>query len=253
MGNKRKNYSEAQNVYLVSQVSGLCPLCDEPLFYDKGRRTYKNYEIAHIYPLNPTGDEVELLKNEDRLSEDVNSEDNVIPLCEICHGKFDKPRTVEEYRQLFNLKKELIERAEQELLWKQYNIEGEISQIIEALYQNTEELDEFDINYAPKKLDQKLNDTMLRPTKRKIRNNVRDYFVFIRTKLSDFDKSNPDLSEMISGQIKIYYLKQKRSGHDQQAIFENIVSWIRRKTRAGSSDGAEILASFFIQNCEVFE
>ena len=61
----------------------------------------------HIYPLNPTIEETQLLKHEARLSTDVNDEDNVIPLCEICHGKFDKPRTVEEYRSLFKLKQEL--------------------------------------------------------------------------------------------------------------------------------------------------
>jgi len=58
---------------------------------------------------------------------------------------------------------------------------------------------------------------------------------------------------MISQQIKVFYLKQKRFGYDQQVIFENIVYWINSKTKPNSNDAAEILASFFIQNCEIFE
>jgi len=123
MSNPRKKYSNAQNVALLSQVSRVCPLCAEPLFYRKGGKSYKNYEIAHIYPLNPTPSEKILLEHEERLSNDVNDENNVIPLCEICHGRFDKPRTVEEYRMLFAVKKDLIDRSGQEAIWKRYAIE----------------------------------------------------------------------------------------------------------------------------------
>lgn len=138
MGNVRKQYSGAQNAVLVSQVNCMCPLCIEPLFYKKGISSHKNYEIAHIYPLNPTPSEIALLEKEKRLSEDVNDDDNVIPLCKSCHGKFDKPRTVEEYRHLFNLKKKLIKRSEQEKIWNRYDIEKEISIIIDAIYEDPE-------------------------------------------------------------------------------------------------------------------
>lgn len=253
MANKRHHYSPAQNVALVTQVSRVCPLCDEPLFYEKLGKSYKNYEIAHIYPLNPSSDEIELLKGEVRLSEDINHEDNVIPLCKVCHGMFDKPRTVEEYRNLVNIKKRLIQRSGQESLWKTYVIEDEISEIIDSLYDENNFNDICEISYSPQTVDKKLNETVTRPTKRKIKNNVRDYYIFIKDKFVSFDQSNPDFSEMISLQIKGFYLRQKRFGYDQQVIFENIVAWINSKTKPRSNDAAEILVSFFIQNCEIFE
>jgi hypothetical protein len=76
--------------------------------------------------------------------------------------------------------------------------------------------------------------------------------MFITTKLSELDNAEGDLSEMISLQVKAYYLKQKRMGLQQQAIFDNIVLWIHMKTKPKTNDAAEILASFFVQNCEVF-
>ncbi|CAC9652954.1 hypothetical protein [uncultured Gammaproteobacteria bacterium] len=252
MSNPRKKYSEAQNVSLLSQVSRVCPLCAEPLFYKKRGITFKNYEIAHIYPLNPTDTEKTILENEERLSIDVNDEDNVIPLCEICHGKFDKPRTAEEYRQLYRLKKKLIERSGQEAIWKSYTIEDEIGEIIEAIYSDQDMDSDAEIEFIPKEVDEKLNESISRPTKRKIKTNVREYYMFIKKKFSELDNANGDLSETISLQIKTYYLKQKLMGFNQQAIFDNVVSWIHTKTKPETNDAAEILASFFIQNCEVF-
>ena len=252
MSNPRKKYSDAQNVALLSQVSRVCPLCAEPLFYKKSGKSFKNYELAHIYPLNPTKEEELLLRNEKRLSADVNDEDNIIPLCEICHGKFDKPRTVEEYRNLLSLKRRLIDRSGQEAIWKSYTIEDEISQIIEAIYDDPELENEAEIDFTPREVDEKLDSTISRPTKIKIKGNVQEYYIFIRKKFSELDSVNSDLSEIISLQIKTYYIKQKKTGIDQQAIFENIVSWIYAKTKPETNDAAEIMASFFIQNCEVF-
>jgi len=252
MSNPRKKYTEAQNVSLLSQVSRVCPLCAEPLFYKKGKVSFKNYEIAHIYPLNPTDAEKTLLENEDRLGVDVNDEDNVIPLCEICHGKFDKPRTATEYKQLYTLKKKLIERSGQEAIWKRYTIEDEISEIIEAIYNDPGVDSDAEIEFNPKEVDEKLDECISRPKKIKIKTNVRDYYIFISKKFSALDNADGDLSEIISLQIKSYYLKQKRMGFEQQVIFENIVTWIHAKTRPKTNDAAEILASFFIQNCEVF-
>ncbi len=252
MSNLRKKYSEAQNVALLSQVNRICPLCSEPLFYKKNSKSFKNYEIAHIYPLNPTEEEVILLEHEERLSDDVNDENNVIPLCEICHGKFDKPRTVEEYRIIFEIKKRLIERSGQEAIWKRYAIEEEIGKVIESIYDTQSLAEDIELEFVPKEVDEKLDSTISRPTKNKIKNNVREYYVFIKNKFSELDCAELDLSEIISMQIKAYYLKQKNMGLDQQAIFENIVAWIHARTKPRTNDAAEILASFFIQNCEIF-
>lgn len=249
----RKTYGEAHNVALTSQVDGVCPQCDKPLFYKKKGKSFKGYEIAHIYPLNPTTEEVELLKNEERLSQDVNDENNLIPLCKSCHGKFDKPRTVEEYRQLVGIKKRYIARSRQETLWSSHHIESDIRGVIEALYEeNFVGTSEAEIEYEPTTIDEKVDETITRPTVRKIKNNVSDYFTLIKIHFSEIDKSNPNFSDIVSLQVKAYFLKQQQLGLDKQAIFDNLVSWINVKTKPKSIDAAEILVSFFVQNCEVF-
>ncbi|MBC8831188.1 HNH endonuclease, partial [Escherichia coli] len=66
------------------------------------------FEVAHIYPANPKSDESELLKDVPRLSEDVNSIENLIVVCRDCHKKFDHPRITEDYYRWYDLKKELM-------------------------------------------------------------------------------------------------------------------------------------------------
>lgn len=249
----RKKFGEAQNIALATQSDSICPLCDKPLFYKKNGKSYKAYEIAHIYPLNPTSDEVETLKDEERLSEDVNHENNLISLCHACHSKFDKPRIAEEYRLLVEIKRRHIARSGQEALWEEHHIESEIRRVIEALYEDNFLSDSaVEISYEPSKIDEKMDDTISKPTIRKIRNNVADYFVLVKTHLSEVDKGSPNFSDIVSLQVKAYYLKQKQQGLDKQAIFDNLVSWVNVKTKPKSIDAAEILISFFVQNCEVF-
>nr|WP_285801492.1 ABC-three component system protein [Falsiruegeria litorea] len=238
---------------MLSQVDGVCPLCVDPLFYKKNNKTYKYYEIAHIYPLNATPAEEVLLEHEERLSEDLNDEANVIPLCKGCHGKFDKPRTVEEYRELVVLKKKIIVKGGQEDIWKRYDIQDDIHAVIDAIYEDPSFDTDADIDYSPKTVDDKLDQSISRPTHRKIKNNVQDYYVFIREKFEFLDQNGEEASKIISMQIKLFYLNQKKYDYTQQVIFENTVNWINAKTKPDTTDAAEIIASFFVQNCEVFE
>ena len=95
---------------------------------------------------------------------------------------------------------------------KGYAIEEEISEIIEVIYNDPQLEGDAKIDFSPKKIDDKLDETITRPTKRKIKNNVTDYYILIRDNFAELDRIKGDLSETISLQIKTYYLKQKRDG-----------------------------------------
>ena len=250
--NNRKKLSESELAQLLAQVESSCPLCGKPLFRTKKARTFKAYEVAHIYPLNPKPHEEALLKSEDKLSEDPNHQDNLIPLCLGCHGEFDKPRNLEEYCALRDHKIRLIEKGIQQKLWTNYKIEEEVTQILEKLYFESPDDLESPIEYDPKSTEEKFDESMGLPTRVKIRSYVASYYPWIRSQLSILDKAYPETSQIVSSQIKGFYLKQKQLGLDQQRTFESVVGWIHSKTKCKTKDGAEVLASFFIQNCEIF-
>ncbi|MFJ7508872.1 ABC-three component system protein [Peribacillus simplex] len=252
MSNTRRNPTDNESAMLLSEVENLCPLCSITLMYEKNGQKKKRFEAAHIYPLNPTPYEAGILENEERLHEDVNHLNNFIALCRRCHKQFDHPRTVEEYRKLYNLKKMLIARAEARDKYHDYQIELEIKQIIFKLLDDSNDADFSPLGMNALKLDEKADDTLTGITKRKIRNDITDYYIYIREQFNLLDKQVPDSFELIASQVRTFYLKLRKTEKSQQTIYEQLTEWLSKKTENSTKEVCGIIISFFIQNCEVF-
>ncbi|MEX1257372.1 MAG: ABC-three component system protein [Gemmatimonadota bacterium] len=253
MAKNRKGLKPADELALLTQVGGRCPLCSKRLFYKKRGRRYKDYDTAHIYPLNPTLLEQAELQTAPRLSTDPNDPDNLIPLCKTCHGRFDKPRTLEEYVTLADLKEDFLRAAAMRDLQIEYPIEVEIRRVLAGLAVSlTGEVDT-DLNYDPQKVDRKLDDTMPGPTRRKIQHAVNDYFVGVRNYFKELERDSPGSSELIFAQVRTFYLSQKPIALTQGEVFASVVDWMARQEASATRDAAEAVAAFFVQNCEVFE
>ncbi len=67
MGDNRRIFSDNEKMVLFNEVDGRCPICGKPLTNTKNGQIIKMFEVAHIYPANPRPEEVELLKDEERL------------------------------------------------------------------------------------------------------------------------------------------------------------------------------------------
>lgn len=255
MAKKRKSFSPNTHIALVNEVGGLCPLCSDPLLYEKAGRMHKGYDVAHIYPLKPSATEVALLKNEPRLHTDVNHTDNLVPLCLGCHGRFDKPRTIPEYQTLYKIKKRSLDLRELREASSVYPLSAEISSILMDLATTKPARRGKKLDYKVKTVDSKTDASITEPKKAKIKNNLLDYYAFVRTRLTDIEMAAPSTSVLIGSEIKTYYqsLRKKQKGRgDQAEIFDAIVAWIGRRTQA-PPDACEVVAAYFVQNCEVFE
>lgn len=256
MANNRKKYTENENIHLLSQTNGLCPLsCDKPLLRQKNGKKYKAYQLAHIYPLNPILEEVKLLENEERLSVDPNDEDNIIPLCNNCHSKFDNPRTVEEYRELLSIKKKLIDAEATKRLWQNYSIEQKIIEILDFLATDPEDPNQNggDIVFNPTIADEKFDRSVPPLDKRKIKANITNYFIIVKRKLALMDQETPGVPDLISSQVKVFYKKLMAEGSSKIDAYNSVVDWLKNKTRTSSREPVEIVVSFFVQNCEVLD
>jgi len=254
MDSERRSYSSAEELALTTQVDGHCPLCGAALFYRKNGRSFKGYELAHVYPLNPSAEEAALLAGVELLSTDVNHPDNIIPLCTGCHTRFDKPRTVDEYNELADKKRRFIVRAAQRALYPAYPIEEEIRRVVEMLAAaDLSGEGDTQLEYDPKSLSAKFNSTLPTPTRQKIKHAVTDYYQYIRRIFRELERESPNTSQLIFVQVRAFYLKQKSLTPSQVAIFGAVVDWIHFKATPQTIEAAEIVASFFVQNCEVFE
>lgn len=253
MGQKRVKCSPAESEYLFSQVGGICPVCSLSLTYEKIGRLQKQYEIAHIYPLNPTDEEVELLKNEERLSDDVNSIDNLIPLCPGCHNRFDKPRTIEEYRALLTVKKSFIQAQDIKSLYGSYKVEDEIRIIITALASLDLELEASPLDYSAIRVDEKLSKEFDQILRRHIKDDVIQYYNYVKMQFSHIENTTPGKFNLVAGQIRTFYLSAKMKSMDQVVIFNEVSKWLQARVGYGSLEACKVIVAFFIQNCEVFE
>lgn len=252
MANKRKKATHNKVLLLFCEVGGVCPRCQRGLVYEKKDRTHRSFEIAHIYPLNPRPDEAALLAGEERLSTDVNSLDNLILMCERCHTRFDKPRTTEEYQEIVRLKKKLISQADAKQEWGTNHLETEIANVIEAICNADIKDEDIDLSYDPKKVDEKVDPSLTKVTLRRIKNNVNDYFPIVRKRLFDQDMMSSGVADIISSQVNLFYLKRRKAEDSQQRIYEDIVEWLHVKSGQISEDACDVIASFFVQNCEIF-
>ena len=217
MALERRSYTPAEEVAILTQVEGCCPLCGTALFYKKNGRTYRFFELAHIYPLNPTPAEAEELKDVELLSVDRNDLDNQIPLSTGCHTRFDKPRTRAEYEELFRVKRGLIERERQRALMREYPLEDGIHQIVVALGNvSIEESAEEDPTLDPQTVDAKCKTAMPELIIRKIKRNVTDYYPHVKREFRVLEQEYPTKSQFIYSQVRTFYLKQDSLGLTKQ-------------------------------------
>ena len=251
MGEKRVNWTPIQLAILYNQVNGICPICQKPLWYEKEGQIKRSFEVAHIYPLNPTKEEEVVLKDQPKLfEEDKNDLNNVIALCQTCHSYVDNPTSVQTYIQLYNLKKEYIRNEKISSLYSSYDIEEDIIGIVNAM---TSELDDSieKLSYDLITVDYKINKENV-ILKSKVKNDVSQYYLFIRSLFYEIDKSNSGTFDLIAGQIKAFYLKVKTISNSQEEIYEQISKWLYNKYKIGYIETYKIIVSFFIQDCEVF-
>lgn len=249
---KRTEPTEGQKLIYLDEVQNLCPLCGKVLVRNGERNVNKFFEIAHIFPCNPTNDDMQQLFGVELYGNNSESMQNKIALCKDCHYDYDKNKTKEKYNKLLNIKKNLEKQYSVKNELSECNLEVEISKVL-LIFKDLkdEDLEGLTLNYNAVRIKQKIGDSCL-ILRNKIEYNVVLYFKFIQEKLNNLcECSNTDF-ELISLNIRNVYLKSKKKGLDQEKIFDMMINWIVSKAQC-SQIAAEILISFFVQNCEVYD
>jgi len=255
---KRKSTSDNQDLVLYGQSRGICPLCTRQLLYTKNGRKYKEYDTAHIYPLNPSPEETALLKEEDRLHEDVNNIDNLILLCKGCHTKFDKPRTVSEYRRLFNVKQgQLVQHANSEMI-SEFGTNSYIKKLTNRIVSEgvtQKEEGRTPLVYKAVTTDEKLGDAIPSLARSKVKFNASSYFIQVRRHLQMMEQEDPGVTDILLASVRLFYLQSSKTCLAEIDVLHAIRDWFSLHGDIGdgeSQEAAEIMTAFFIQNCEAF-
>lgn len=252
---KRDSYSDNEHSILYAETGGCCPLCTHPILFQKkgSRKPTKGYEIAHIYPLNPTETQKLALVGYPAPA-DINSLDNVIALCPTCHTKYDKDFKLDELIKLRKIKDEFLSHSKAKLTVSQYTIQEDVCGILDAIAAfNYDEILPFNTSFDISTVDNKLKNGMSPLQKTEIKFNAITYYVRIRDHIRELEKQDQYSVRIIQNQINIYYLAMNKQNPDNKdLVFNHIAQWISTKTNKPIL-AAKVLTSFFVQNCEVFD
>ena len=255
MARKRDNYNDNEHSILYAETGGCCPLCKQPILFQKkgSKKPSKGYEVAHIYPLNPTESQAKELVGYPAPS-DLNVLENVIALCPTCHTKYDKDFKLEELINLRAIKDRYLSEAKAKLTASQYTIQEEIYEILDviAAYDVADTVippPSFDISTV----DKKLKTGMSPLQKREIKINAIGFYVRIREHIRKLEQQDQASVRILQNQINSYYLAiNKQNPENKDLVFNYVAQWISEKTNKPIL-AAKILTSFFVQNCEVFD
>lgn len=248
----KRKFTPTERSILYKQVNGICPLDNKPFESKKtnGLTTYV-FDCAHIYPENPSAADKELLKNENLLSDNVNDLNNIIALSPSSHRKYDSNKTIDEYKRLYNIKKQAILQANIDSFLS-YPLEQELFIAAKKLYEIKLDDETLKLNYESLKVSAKLSSKKDIILMQKIELYVRQYYLY----LQNIFKSRELLDQkfnLICSQIKSFYLKVKEETADKSLIFSSVSNWFENNNVTKDKNAMDVLTSFFVQNCEIFE
>ena len=231
---------------LLAEVSHVCPKCGCRLLLDKNGKQVSNYHLAHIYPHSPKEEQKTVLVNIPMPS-NVESPENLIPLCKKCHELYDNFTTRKEYIDLYFQKQELIGRYEAEAELSENNIDADLLKVLKEL--ETIQSDEFaDLNMDPVHIENKIPPGTLR---NKVKALAAQYYKYLKSQFQNMEESRFAKFDKIATQVKLAYLSAESKELLQEYVFDAIVGWMMNKTLARRAV-CEVVVAFFVQNCEVF-
>ncbi|MGL5015833.1 MAG: ABC-three component system protein [Bacteroidales bacterium] len=248
----RKSITENNDLLHLEEVGMICPLCKKPLLSSGSTRTNKNFQIAHIYPCNPTTSDLEILSNVTS-PKDTEEFNNKIALCKNCHWDYDYNKTVDKYNNLVSLKNQIYSDFENRRNLLTMLLEDDIIDIIHTVASLDDEVVNkgVKISYNAMKIDSKIDSKHI-VLRRQIKENVSLYYNIIRREFKELDSKGMRKFDQIALQMRSAYLKTLEKENDKEIIFNHLVNWLKTRTNSENCI-CQIIISFFIQNCEIYD
>lgn len=252
---RRAQVSDTVKMSLLCEVASKCPICRKALIKKKASTAspIRVFDVAHIYPLNARSNEIELLLNEERLCDDIDSEGNFIALCKECHKLYDTEKTIDEYRYLVSVKKTCNKLRDLSELWDAQTLHKDILIIAERITSlSKDELKKSQLSLEALKLTDKVNDDFGMINEIKVSTFITKFYLPIKENFKMLELEGKASYDFICSQVRSYYLALVMNEFKQDEIYEQMVSWFMIKTGVNERSKAEVLVSYFIQNCEIY-
>lgn len=247
----RKDPGPEEIRLFLREVGYHCPLCGKELqSRAQSKPKHKQFQIAHIYPNRPTIQQYAVLHGLERLGKTSEDFENKIALCLPCHSRQDYQTTVDEYEKLLSIKKKCLERNALHDAVDELYLESVLRDVVNQICKiPTSELVALNLN--PVRVAEKFTDGDA-PILSKIMGYVTQYYTYVRDLFRERDGKDMFSFNALCQEIKTAFIKMDALSEDKEEIFNQLSALIKRKTASSSQTACEIVAAFFVQNCEVF-
>lgn len=247
----RTRNSEAEIRLYLREVDYHCPLCGNELqAWNQPKPDLKEFQVAHIYPHRPTIQQYLVLKNLERLGKTSEDFENKIALCLGCHNRQDFHTTKEDYEFLLEIKKRLLAKSALHSAVEEMSLENELKSIVNRI-RDVSLSDIANLTMKPVPISQKFGEEDA-PLKAKITGYVVQYYTLVREMFREEDGKNGFVFSALCLEIRAAFEKMASISDDKEEIYNQMVTFIKNETNSSSQNACEIVAAFFVQNCEVF-
>lgn len=221
--------------YLMNEANHTCPFpgCGHSLIISNAGKATELYEVALI---------------DKKKAPEVG---NLLALCPRCHAVYsidDNPKVCKE---LTGVKKILVSHQKNVQLLDDLPLEKGIIGVISKV----KKLKEKDLEYAsldPKEIQQKLKPTDNKALYITVNSYVTTYYVRLRKIMMNADKRGEIDYNEIQDQMHAIYRRLKKAKKTNVEIFNEITEKIH-KVSLQENIYCQIVVSYFIQSCEVFD
>lgn len=247
-----KSTVDAADVEFVTEVQMRCPLCNKSLKCQKKKKNAFHYSVISIFP---EGLPEETLYNFESIKKkpiDRLHSMNRICLCPACADAYLYSPTTEIYGKLVSKKNAIHQADLTRSKIDHLELDEQIGTVLLSLKKINPTVDLVEFRTIPLTIKEKIQDNEL--LREKILEDVNKYYYFVRRQLSALDEDDTEF-RIIASEIQTCYLKLKQEKLSQEEIYYQIIDWILEKIEltAAYKAACQIVVSFFVQNCEVFD
>lgn len=230
----QKDLEQKYGLSLLQECNSLCPLpeCSKPLYVKKDEEKQPYFQIIQINPQKPY----------DRLY-------NLLAVCPECAAKFNMQKTEHDILRLCEIKRRMQKNEEISEFAAEEKIGQDITALIEKIT-NADGAELSELNYSPVELKKKFLPSE-HQLEDEIKPHVVKYFNFINELLKQKVERENFSETKFRKSIKHIYENLEAEKFEKTQIFEAISGRFHNMSKT-SYIACQILASYFVQSCEIF-
>ena len=242
--------TEFSDLPLLSEVNNECPICHAPLVKTIKGVSKPKYGIIKIFPSGLCAEDQSDFEAISKPPKNLESNDNKMALCADHAEEYEMEPDTEAFEKMLALKKMYSDSYKLRLKISSQDLEEEIQDVIFFFFFLPSTVELVELPLSALRVADKIPDKH-GVLQRDVEKDALKYYKFIKDQFSIAGNFSLIASEI----KKTYELLASDPNKTKEDIFVGLMNWIlsSRQLEPRHLLSVRLVASFFVQNCEVFE